>query len=75
MNFKLTLWKSIVSILIIIIINLFLASSGQAVCMLAPGGTCTQPFWYEHIFDSGIIIVSLFAGIIIYIIWSLFQKK
>ncbi len=75
MNFKPNMWKIIVSILVIIIVDIFLSSSTQGVCMMEMGGTCAQPFWYEHIFDSGAVLVSLIVGLIVYVIWSLFEKK
>ena len=67
MNWKPTLWKTIILILLIIITDIYLSS--QIIVLDAPSN------WYDFIFEPMILIVSLIIGILIYIIWSLFQKK
>jgi len=76
MNFKFTLWKSVVSFLTIIFVDFLLSSSvNLRLCNMMPGGgPCLQPPWYEEIFYSGFIIVSLIIGLIVYFVWSLIQK-
>jgi hypothetical protein len=43
--------------------------------MLVEGGTCPQPTWIEHAFDPVPIVVSLFMIILVYVVWSIMQKK
>ena len=77
MNFKPTLWKSIVSILTIIIFDIFLTiiisiiSAGNCVINNYTGEVFCRQVWSR----LWVIIPSLIAGIIIYIIWSLFEKN
>jgi hypothetical protein len=65
MNFKPTLWKTIVSVIISIIISFPLSYT-----KFFGGG---QNFFY---FDFKLFIISvLVISVIIYLIWSLLQKK
>jgi len=75
MNFKLTLWKTIISILVIILIDLFLANSVKVECMLVEGGSCPQPEWDAFIFEPLFVLISVLMGLIVYIIWSFTEKK
>jgi hypothetical protein len=75
MNFKPTLWKSIVSFLTFIIVDFIIGNSAVVQCLNQGGGYCPQPVWYSNLFDSGSLIVGLTIGLVIYIIWSLVQKK
>ncbi len=63
MNFKPTLWKSIVSIVI-----------GLAVWIYTEGGVTCGGGVACPIFHESPIIVGILIAVIIYIIWSLFQR-
>lgn len=67
MNLKPTLIKPIVSVVLFFAVNLFLAS--QVIC------TDSCPPWYSFAFDRNIIFIGLVVAIVVYIIWSLFEKK
>jgi len=71
MNFKPTLWKSIVSVVLIIIVDFILAYF--TMCLVELGYTC--PLWYIFTLELKNIIVSITCGILIYLIWSLIEKK
>ncbi|MGY4884752.1 MAG: hypothetical protein ACP5NZ_04210 [Nanobdellota archaeon] len=73
MNFKPTLWKSIVSLAGVVLTDLLLAKSSvnQIECMDI---ACKELFKGELV-NINIIISSLIVGLIIYTIWSLFQKR
>jgi len=73
MNFKPTPLKSIISILAGIVGNYYAASKHQIYCKF--GGFCPQPTWIEDAFKPGLIIFSLIIIALVYVIWSLFQKK
>ena len=77
MNFKLTKWKIIISLLGGIIEDILLVKDMTMQCLMVRGanGYCSQPFWYQHMFDSGAIVMSVIIMLLIYIIWSLIQKK
>jgi hypothetical protein len=65
MNFKPTLLKSIISI--IIFISLYFYQAGSIMCDSSNG--CFEAVWINPL---SLAIISL---IVIYIIWSLIQKK
>jgi hypothetical protein len=70
MNFKPTLWKSIVSIVGGIIVGLFYSSTYD-VCDI---NYCPSAF--QKLFDYPTSFIYLLVGLVaIYIIWSLIQKK
>lgn len=75
MKFKPTLWKSIVSLFAIGISNFVLAKSIQLDCIPEIGTSCPPTLWKDFAFEPNTIIVSLTTGLIVYIVWSLFQKK
>ncbi len=75
MNFKPNILKTIISIIAGIITNFLLAGTVRIQCMLVEGGTCPQPTWIEHAFDPVPIVVSLFVIILLYVVWSIIQKK
>jgi len=71
MNFKPTLWKSIVSfltIIFVIIIDFLLIGSVQIECIPYPDASC------PNVFNIKTIIISIIFGLIVYVIWSLIQK-
>jgi len=78
MNFKPTLWKSIVSVIIGFLGNVYLFRV-RAVCtevQIAAGDfNCPQRLWYEHILNPIPILFWIISSILIYIIWSYFEKK
>ena len=75
MNFKPILLKSIISVISGIIIDLMLVANSGIEC-LPP---CPQLTFIQKLirfaFDPLHIIVSLITIVIVYLIWSLFQKK
>ncbi|MDO8468074.1 MAG: hypothetical protein Q7S56_03975 [Nanoarchaeota archaeon] len=72
MNFKVTLWKTIVSIIVGFLADISLPQ--LKICKLI-NGSCPQVYWYSNIFDLYSIIVWILTTLIIYFIWSLFQKN
>lgn len=75
MDFKPTLGKSIISLLVFIISDILFGASAKVQCTIMPGGYCVQPVWYEHVFNPMALVVSIIFGLILYVIWSLIQKK
>lgn len=75
MNFKPTLLKSIISIIAVVISDFFQVKSIDVDCVPYPGASCPPVLWKDFAFESRIVIISLIIGLIIYVIWSLFQKK
>ena len=71
MNFRPTLWKSIVSLIVLIAIDLIIAR--YFIMCISDFGPCDP--WYSNTLEPLNIVISLIASIIIYIIWSLFQNK
>jgi hypothetical protein len=72
MNFKPTLWKNIVSILVIAIADFILGISRAGCGVNLTTGKAVCPNFYLL---PIVILPSLVSGIIVYILWSLFQKK
>jgi len=70
MNFKLTLWKSIGSIIGGVIINFLLSSTIK--CRFV-GGEC--PTTFEWMYSGFGITITIITILVIYIIWSLFENK
>jgi len=82
MNFKPTLWKTIISILSGIITNFIIAGNVifkvavYCICAIDDVNcTCPQPTWINQAFDPVPVIFSLIAFLLVYLIWSIFQKK
>jgi hypothetical protein len=76
MNFKPALWKSIISILVFLGLDFYFANSFLCIGLSEDGtSSCANLLWYSHILDIQILIISLVAGIIVYFIWSLFQRR
>jgi hypothetical protein len=78
MKFKPTLLKSIISLISGIFTNYLFAGTIKVSCVNSGLGSayfCPQPHWIDFAFDTFPIIISLVSLIIVYIIWSLFQKK
>jgi hypothetical protein len=75
MNFKPTLWKSILSVLLGILMNYLLAGTTRVICTMIEGGTCPQPTWLEHAFDPVLLGISIITIFLVYVVWSLIQKK
>lgn len=73
MNFKPTLWKSIISLVIVLISDFFQANSID--CVPYPGASCPPTLWKDFVFEPRIVIISLIIGLIVYITWSLLQKR
>lgn len=76
MNFKPTILKSIISFISGIIVSFLFKPDITINCIRAP---CPQPTWIQEWFtlisEPLAIIISLITILIVYIIWSLFQKK
>jgi len=70
MNFKPTLWKSVVSLLVLVV--LFISLTPTTVCILDSIGGCRDIGFSPTLKD---IIISLITTFILYIIWSYFEKK
>jgi hypothetical protein len=75
MNFKFTLLKSIVSLIAIVVADFIQVKSIFPDCITSSGASCPQVFWKEFALEPRIIITSLIVGLIVYIVWSLIQKK
>jgi hypothetical protein len=75
MKLRPTLLKSLVSIIAGIIANFLLAGSIYG-CGHLPDGSpvCTYDPWIAHTFDPVPVVLSLLAIVIVYLIWSYFQK-
>lgn len=73
MNFKPTLWKSIVSLAVVVIGDFLQAKSID--CVLSPGASCPPTLWKDFAFEPRIVITSLILGLCVYVVWSLVQKK
>lgn len=72
MNFRLTLWKGIVSIIIGLVIDYLISSS--TTCLLYPGGgRC--PSTIDYMFGFTGIATLIIGTLVVYIIWSFIQKK
>lgn len=67
MNFKFTKSKTIVSILIGLIIGFYIFTQYRCV------GNCPDNFYFIKI--GYLILALLITFIVVYLIWSLFQKK
>ena len=78
MNFKPNILKCAISLLTGIITDYLLAGSVRVVCMLDannPSAICPQPNWMEFALDPVPVVISIIVIILVYIIWSLIQKK
>jgi hypothetical protein len=83
MNFKPTLWKSIVSIgtgfLVNLIIFIIFILNGYGFVACIDGGSCPQPsllsLWFELMFHPVPIVIFIVAVAVIYVVWSIIQKK
>ncbi len=82
MNFKPSLFKSIISIIVGLIIDFLLAGTVKVQCNIMPientslpPYSCPQPSWLDFAFDPVPLSISFIIIILTYIIWSLFQKK
>ncbi|MEK6894960.1 MAG: hypothetical protein AABX48_00395 [Nanoarchaeota archaeon] len=73
MDFKPTLWKSVVSVLVFIVAD-YILSLPKACLEFAGGPERCYPLIGSSL-DIKTIFFSILTGLIIYIIWSLFQKK
>jgi hypothetical protein len=73
MNFKPTLWKSIVFILMIILADFFLASFRGGNCV--ENMTTGEIICHQIYFLPVVVLPSLIIGVLMYIVWSLFQKR
>ena len=80
MNFKPTLWKTIVSIIIFVLMDLFLVSLTN--CVTSPDigeKACPSSFTYAYTpinpFYNSNIFTGLVSGLIIYLVWSLIQRN
>ncbi|MBU0958896.1 MAG: hypothetical protein KKB31_03015 [Nanoarchaeota archaeon] len=71
MKFKFTLWKTIVSLLVFIFVDVLLAAS--IICLTGDFGSCSH--WTKHLFEPGMFLIALIPGVIVYIGWSLIQKE
>lgn len=69
MNFKPTPLKSIVSLISGILVG-YLVGGVKFSC-----ADCQQPTWIETIFDPNSITLFLIVMALVYLIWSLIQKK
>ena len=69
MNFKLTLWKIIISLIIAIIVD-YISNIFTGICLPE---NC--PSMFELMTRTGSIIFTIITFIIVYVIWSLVQKK
>ena len=75
MNFKPTLLKSVLSLLISVILTIiigFVIHNGQ-ICLLRVGSYC--PTTSDIVLSLTGLVIFLISFIIIYIIWSLIQKS
>ncbi len=68
MNFKPTLWKTIVSLLVLIIIDYILVRN---FCFTMTLRRCNL----TEMLNFTSLLISLGVAIVAYVIWSLFQKK
>lgn len=77
MNFKPDIWKSITSLVSGIVANYYVAViNGPQLCDCNDITCwCIKSRWVDRAFDSGPLIVSIAIIVIIYLIWSLIQKK
>ena len=85
MMFWPTKLKTIVSLASGVASNYALGGKVYVQCMIAieygPNGElirqsgCPQPTWLQHAFDSGPLFISLIIALLVYLIWSLIQKK
>jgi len=75
MNFKPTLWKGIISvILLIVLFELSYNFLGQRVEYFYPGGSPTGKTAVIYV-KPIYLLLSFVIALIVYIIWSLFEKK
>lgn len=74
MNFRFTFWKGIISLLAFVSTDFYMAnlSLNELECMDL---SCPKLLSEALMFDTSTVIISLVIGLIVYIIWSLFQKK
>lgn len=83
MNFKPTLWKTVVSLISGILANYIFVSYSFLLlepmlmcdCIVGEICSCPQPGWMSYAFYTTPIIVSLIVMAIVYLIWSVLQKK
>ena len=75
MNFKPTLWKTIISLIVGILVDIYISSNTKALCLMIEGRECIQPNWYSNLLNPAALLISLIIIILIYLIWSYFQKR
>jgi len=75
MNFRFTWLKSVISFISLILVDLFFSNTAKGYCLEMKTITCLQPKLYQHIFDINSIVSGLIIGLVVYIVWSLIQKK
>lgn len=79
MNFKPNWLKSVVSLLIGVIVNYILFKPGVdgMICPDGIGSECyiQEVLWIDHVLDPMSIIFTLIVIALVYIIWSLIEKK
>ncbi len=78
MDFKPTLWKSITSLISGILVNYLLVGNVKVLCDFCIEGrtcNCPQPTWIEYAFNPVPLVISIIVIAIVYVIWSLIQKK
>ena len=74
MNFKPTIWKAIISLLVAIIIDYFI----DPIFVICDRSSWTNPICptrLQLMISAAGIIAALISFILVYIIWSLIQKK
>lgn len=75
MNFKPTLWKSIISIIGGLPANYYLADMATFIVCDTAEDCSNLPTWIDYSFTPVPLLAAIITMIIIYSVWSLLQKK
>ena len=76
MNFKPTLWKVIISIITFFIVSIIFAIFVSQGCVGGIGKECSAPIQLSAVFSLIFQIPFGYVGlVIVYVLWSLIQKK
>lgn len=71
MNFRPTVFKVIFSVILLIAVDLIL--SNFVICSTPTGGSC--PWVYTSLLNPTNLAISVISFVVIYVIWSLIEKK
>ena len=60
MDFKPTLWKTIISLIVGILVDIYISSNTKALCLMIEGRECIQPNWYSNLLNPAALEIETF---------------